>query len=247
LIRDGDILAELLPVITKTSPNTDALDRYLAGLTSDSEAELIEEQVAKQPELVREIESRLRLREGLALLQDRGELKPLLRARVAALRIAVSIAASLLLLSLGVWLVHVITHSRPAVLLAQSLDELEQARTRSSPLPLGERYVLARSRGGDDVVAVVLPPAAAALELAAVPSFSPPAGRFDVSLLAEKDGAFVKIAGATRVPLNKSGYADVFIDSGALMPGTYELSVRSSDAKNDADPVEDRFTLRLQR
>lgn len=232
---------------TKASPNSAALDRYLAGLASDSEAELIEQQVARQPELIREFESRLRLREGLAVLRDRGELKPLLRARAAAMRIAVSIAASLLLLSLGVWLVYLITHSRPAVLLAHSLDELEQGRTRASALPLGERYVLARARGGDDVVVVVLPPAAAALELAAVPSFSPPAGRFDVSLLAEKDGAFVKIADAARVPLDTSGYAAVFIDSGALTPGTYELLVRSSDAKSGSDLGEDRFILRLER
>src|SRR4051812_47740139 len=79
--------------------------RYLAGQLTARDAEDFEAHYAQDPDTVREIERVLRLKEGLAILRERGELDELLRARPAYQRWqpALGLAAGLLVVIVGLW------------------------------------------------------------------------------------------------------------------------------------------------
>ena len=77
--------------------------RYLAGQLSTAESAAFEAHYTSHPEVVREIERTLRLKEGLAVLRDRGELDALLQQR-NYWRPAMGLAAGIAVLVIGVWL-----------------------------------------------------------------------------------------------------------------------------------------------
>src|SRR6476659_833752 len=77
--------------------------RYLAGQLTDAESAAFEAHYTEHPEVVRDIEHTLRLKEGLAVLRDRGELDGLLYRR-NYWRPAMGLAAGIAVLVVGVWL-----------------------------------------------------------------------------------------------------------------------------------------------
>src|SRR5262245_54003562 len=83
--------------------------RYLAGQMDEAEVAEFEAQYAQDPEVVRDIERTLRLKEGLAELKERGELELLLRSRAASRwysrpAVGLAAAAAISALAVGVWL-----------------------------------------------------------------------------------------------------------------------------------------------
>src|SRR5262249_42689001 len=80
--------------------------RYLAGQLDARDAAAFEAHYANDPETVREIERVLRLKEGLAILKERGELDDLVSRRSVASywQPALGLVAGLAVLMIGVWL-----------------------------------------------------------------------------------------------------------------------------------------------
>jgi hypothetical protein len=208
--------------MSKTDP-VEISARYLAGELSDLEAASFEARVAQEPELYRDIELRLQLREGLAVLQAKGELEPLLGSRRRTVRIGLAIAASIIALLIGiVWFFRMSTHAE-IVILASSAAELLDAN--SKPLPIAARYVLVRTRGTEQRNDVPLPPSRSTIELALLPSSMDARARYRISLKMQKSGAPAKPVGEIRgVAADADGYLDIFVDSSHLSPGTYEIA-----------------------
>src|SRR5262245_19899609 len=77
--------------------------RYLAGQLDDATAVDFERHYLNHPDVVKDIERTLRLREGLALLQERGELAKLVQGK-RTWGIPASLAAGLVMMLVGLWL-----------------------------------------------------------------------------------------------------------------------------------------------
>src|ERR1041384_4593660 len=159
--------------------------RYLAGQLTDGDAAEFEAHYAQDPAVVRDIERTLRLKEGLAILSERGELDSLLRARRPMWQPALALAAGLAVLVVGVLLWVGGTTVSP---IGSTLMAL--AKHEGSPLRVANTYVLARTRGASSDVRVTLPKEAAAIELRMIPSARPKSGGFHI-VLSQLDAANV--------------------------------------------------------
>jgi hypothetical protein len=218
----------------------DTAARYLADELSAADAAAFEARVAAEPQLYRDIDYSLRLREGLATLRDRGELVPLMRRdRRRAFASAAAIAAAALLIGI-VWLSRTAQHSEPVILAragAQLLDESGKA------LPIGARVTLLRTRGAARVNEVMLPAARAAIELVLLPPSLVREARYTVFLI-RRVGEGSPVRGEIRgVTVDASGYLDLFIDSSTLEPGAYAIELRTGDGETGVPEGEIAFDV----
>src|SRR5690349_13906761 len=114
--------------------------RYLAGQLDAVTSAEFEAHYAQHPEVVREIERTLRLREGLAVLEESGELDALLHRR-SYWRPAMGLAAGIAVLVVGVWLWIGQMSVAPLVGTVTALTD-----THGKPLHVANTYVLVRTR-----------------------------------------------------------------------------------------------------
>jgi hypothetical protein len=209
--------------------------RYLAGqLDAVSSAEF-EAYYAEHPEIVRDIEHTLRLKEGLAVLAEKGELDALLHRR-SYWRPALGLAAGIAVLMVGVWLWMGQTTASP---MAATIAALTDAQ--GQPLRVASTHMLVRTRGSAQGVAIALPRERGAIELQMIPSSRSENGRYHVRL-AQLDGANaigpVAETSATANPAD--GLVTTYVDSGRLTPGRYAIEL-VPEAPPDSSG--DRFVL----
>src|SRR5581483_3414344 len=150
--------------------------RYLAGQLGAAESAEFEAHYAKNPETVRDIERTLRLKEGLAVLEESGELDALLHRRTYW-RPAMGLAAGIAVLVVGVWLWMGQTNVAPIVATMTALTD-----THGKPLHVASTHMLVRTRGPATVVDIPLPPERSAIELQMIPSSRPENGRYRLVL-----------------------------------------------------------------
>ena len=203
--------------------------RYLADELSASDAAAFEARVAAEPQLYRDIDFSLRLKEGLATLEDREELGPLLTRDKRRVFAAAAIAAALALLVGVVWLSRTAPRAEVVTLARVGADLLDES---GNPLPAAGRVMLVRTRGGGRENEVKLPPRRASIEWAMLPPRVEGAPRYSVFLNRRADGEGSARVGEIRgVAVDASGYLEVFVDSSTLKPGMYAITLQAEGVK----------------
>lgn len=202
--------------------------RYLAGQLSQQEAAEFEAHYAEDPETVREIERVLRLKEGLAVLKERGELDELLRERPRAYwRPALSLAAGLLVIVVGVWMWagRAPVESPIAATLAELTSNGPLLRTASS-------HVLVKMRGPAALLDIQLPRERSAIELRMIPSARPENGEFRVQLgkVDPSDQRVIPIGETHAVASAEDGVVVAYLDSAKLSPGQIRVELSPQDS-----------------
>jgi len=218
---------------------------YLAGRLSASESDAFEQYVSEHPEICKDLEQTLKLKEGLARLRERGELTELLRPREARRWFPYAAAAAVVLTILGsmLWLQR--RNAAPGVLF---LSPSAVASIHHRPSPIVGSYVLARTRGtaAVTVTAVGLTAPTGTVELRILPSDISPGLRYSACLksLDGRDGKRKsRIEGAST---GADGYVTVYADGSELTTGKYEVSL-SPDVPGDTHEDVDRFVIEVRR
>jgi hypothetical protein len=212
--------------------------RYLAGQLSSAEENGFEDYVASHPEIFREIESTLRMKEGLAVLRDRGELAALLRGRDWRPSFAAAAAAVLVVLALGVW-----SWRHAAAPMAPVLAGLPGfVGHDSGSLPIFATYTLIRSRGESADVDIQLPAQHAAIQIKILPSVFVTQGRYRATLQRiGADGEKSLVRDIDGLQAAGDRFVTLYLDSAQLTPGSYEISLAQADSSAASEA--DRFRL----
>ncbi|MCU0760524.1 MAG: hypothetical protein MUF07_15195 [Steroidobacteraceae bacterium] len=210
----------------------DWVERYLAGRLSETEVRRFEAYWVENPDLIRDIEAAARLKSGLALLHERGELAGLMRASwwSGRMRLLVLAACAVLVVAgLATWRS---AQSPQGVLLAAAANALPGLDGAALPRGAVVTVMRLRSTGPADA-RLELPPAPRALELrvlpevvpdgAAAPAATPPR-EYELSLVeVDAAGAELGSAATSRVPADADGFVSVFVDSRTLRAARYRL------------------------
>jgi len=197
--------------------------RYLAEQLAEDEREAFEAYYVEHPEMVRELEATARFKAGLAKLQASGELDRLMKPTPRFGRGYQLLAAGILIAAIGLSLVFSLTNA-PRTVLTASANEL--TTKFGSSLPRGRTYTIMRLRGAQADAEIVLPASPRAIELRLTPDEGAEALRYDVTLSKLVAGqAPQEVARTADVPLGPTGHVVVYVNSGALTPGRYQLSI----------------------
>jgi hypothetical protein len=219
------------------------VERYLADQLTPADAEAFEAYYLNHPNMVREIEQALRLREGLATLRDRGQLDELMNAPGQWRRWAtpLSIAAAITVALVGGWAWLGSTDASPV---AATLEEL--VADSGTPLPLGGKYLLVRTRGAEAALAVPFPAGRSALELQMLPSAGAEGApyRVTVSRADADDRSSREIGEVKALGPGPDGLVSAVLDSQALEPGRYAIEL--APERSDATVPPDRFLIELR-
>jgi hypothetical protein len=220
--------------------NQHLIARYLAGQLDDAQSAEFERYYGQHPEVVRDIERTLRLKEGLAVLEERGELAGLVRKR-DYWRPAMGLAAGIAVLVVGVWLW--IGHATLAPV-ASTIAALTDPS--GHPLHVASTHMLVKMRGPPVVVGIPLPKERSAIELQMIPSSRPESGGFRV-LLGQLDAAdAVAPLGETRAVANSAdGFVTAYLDSGQLSRGRYVVELLPERPSAPGTPG-DRFVVEVR-
>jgi hypothetical protein len=209
---------------------------YLVGRLSDDERRTFEERLLRNPELVREFEQSLRLREGLAQIRAQGYFETgASRAKSVGVWVTALVAAALAGLALFLW----VPRTMPSPVLMASPE--------SRPAGAGAPGVIARftfvSRRDNSTPNVDVPPEGL-IELRAAPAARTPALRYRVTLLQQEDGGSMQVVGTVAgLALSPDGYVRCYADAVRLRPGSYVLRI-VVDTEHPATALTFPFNLR---
>jgi hypothetical protein len=199
---------------------------YVVGRLSDDERRTFEDRLVRDPELVREFEQSLRLREGFQQLRAQGYFeKSAQRARGFRIWPAVLAAAAIAAVALFLWLQP---HTGPSPVLMASLE----ARTAGAVAPsiaAHFTFVSLRKASTPDLDS----PAAGLIEFRAAPGMRTTASGYRVTLAHHDEGeSWTPVATLTGLALSADGYVHCYADASRLGPGNYLLRLES-----DAEPA----------
>jgi hypothetical protein len=209
---------------------------YLVGRLSLDERRTFEERLLRNPELVREFEQSLRLREGLAQIRAPGYLETgASRAKSVGIWLTALVAAALAGLALFLW----VPRTMPSPVLMASPE--------SRPAGVGAPEVTARftfvSLSDNSMPNVDVPPEGL-IELRAAPAARTPGLRYRVTLLQQEDGGSTQVVGTVAgLALSPDGYVHCYADAVRLRPGSYVLRI-DADTEHPATALTFLFNLR---
>jgi anti-sigma factor RsiW len=207
---------------------------YLVGQLSDAEADAFEERIAQDPAVYRRVESVLRLKEGLAVLEERGAIATLLQPSRRRWRWLIGIAA-LLLIAAGIWSWRSNMSSSRGVL-ARAVAELNLPTTGAV---IEARYVWAHTRGGDaQEVVVKRNVEIAQIKLLPADLAANHAYRVTLERLEPASGSSLEALDALA---GGDGYVTVYLAASRMRPGIYEMSIASSGASES-----EKFQFRIE-
>ena len=214
--------------------------RYLADQLDAADREAFETHYTDNPEMVREIERTLRLKEGLAVLQERGELDSLMRTR-RRWNLPLALAAAALLAAAGIWL-WMAPHT-PAPL----AGELIALADSSGHAPeVRATYLLARARGASPALEIPLPSQRSAIELRMIPSARGTITGHEVALSRlEPEKPPVRVGRIHGLKTGDDGLVKAYLDTGPLRPGRYLIEL-SPEQPDISDRFTDRFVIDLR-
>jgi len=216
--------------------------RYIADQLSPAEAEAFEAYYVEHPSMVREIEQALRLKEGLATLRDRQQLEGLMRAHRRRWAMPLSIAAAVVITLVALLAWNGGEHASPPV--AATMQEL---MGEQRALPLGGKYLLVRTRSGEQVLEIPLPDTRSALELQMLPALGKEGAPYqiDVEQLPARGGSGSTLLGRIRgLTPGADGLVSVAVDTGKLQAGRY--AVLLIPAQDDETIPTERFVIQLR-
>lgn len=216
---------------------------YLVGRMSDEERRTFEDRLVRDPELVRELEQSLQLREGLLQLRTQGYLERLAagtrrgslerpRERRLLRWVPALAAAAIAAVALFLWVQPRATS--PGIL--QASPETSAAGAVAALFT----FVATRARSAPDLA---LPPRGL-IELRAQPASHATVARFRLTLLREEEGVPAASLGTlTGLALDTEGYVHGYVNVARLTPGSYRLRVEPAA---DAGGAADSFAFRLR-
>jgi hypothetical protein len=193
---------------------------FIAGRLTDDEHRAFEDRLVREPQLVRELEQSLQMREGLQQLRTRGYFgKAAPRARRLRIWVPALVAAAGAGLALFLWLPRV---SGPPPILMASLAS--RAVTDVTPL-VTAHFTFVSMRGGS-APNVDLPPAGL-IEIRAAPTTRQAVQRYRVTLVRQEEGGFAEsVAALDGLVLSTDGYVHCYADASRLTPGSYVLRIQ---------------------
>ncbi len=220
-------------------------NRYLSGRLSEAECAEFESQMVRDPQLVRELEAIARLKVGLQVLEERGELDALVRGAHWSYRwIAVAAAVGVLAIALLTFRGFVTPEERSMIAAVPAALTDRQGNI----LPSAGTFTVLRKRVTTADAVITLPGAGGAIELKVLPESPAPAEGYRVSLWQQTgSGADERRLGAvTHVMPAAGGFLAIFMDTTALTPGEYLLVVSPTDADDRPDRG-DVFRISMSR
>jgi hypothetical protein len=218
--------------------------RYLSDQLSEADEAAFEAYCVQHPEIFREVESMLRMREGLAVLRDRDQLQSLIHHSRWRSPMVAAAAAALLCVVVGLWIWRPSAPQRPHVLGASPMAFANEA---GRPLAISGSYLLLRSREPSPGVEVLLSPARSAIQIRILPSQYDPTARYRVTLERVTSGIggdFVQESAGLRATADR--YVTVYVDSGSLQAGDYRLSL-TEQASEPRSEEPDIFPIRIRQ
>jgi hypothetical protein len=205
--------------MSEGASHMDYVQNYLGERLSEAERDAFEEQLVTDPGLVRELETTLRLREGLAMLRDR---KQLVTRRPRRVRIATVAAACGGILLASMLYIGLRSAQLAPPVMAASLNALESAA--KVPLAVAKRYVFTTARAASPPPIFDLP-TGGALELQALTSSTDPASSFHLRLERRENQKTLVVGSLKRLVPDADGFVAAYVDASALRPGDYLLVV----------------------
>jgi hypothetical protein len=193
---------------------------FIAGRLTDDEHRAFEDRLVREPQLVRELEQSLRMREGLQQLRTQGYFgTAAARGRRFRIWVPALVAAAGAGLALFLWLPR---GSGPPPILMASLAS--RAVTDVTPL-VTAHFTFVSMRGGS-APNVDLPPAGL-IEIRAAPTTRQTVLRYRVTLVRQGDGGFAEsVAALDGLVLSTDGYVHCYADASRLTPGSYVLRIQ---------------------
>ena len=193
------------------------IQAFIVGRLPDDERRAFEDRLVRDPELVRELEQSLRMREGFQQLRTQGYLEKT-ASRIGRLRIWIPAlaAAAAAGFALFLWLTRV---AGPSPILTAAA----QSHTAADVRPLmAAHFTFLATRSGS-VPDLNLPPAGL-IEIRARPSTHQAAQRYRVTLVVRNEGASREpVAILAGLALTSDGYVHCYADASRLVAGSYVL------------------------
>lgn len=206
---------------------------YLVGQMSDDERRTFEDRLVRDPQLVREFEQSLRLREGLQQLRAQGY-SAAGTSRASQLRrwLPALAAAAVAGLALFLWV-----QARTAVpILTAAVD----ARAAAHEAVIAAHFTFVAVRGGSTLDLAL--PAHGLIEFRAAPALRAAGARYRLALLAvAASGTSQPIGTLDDLAPRPDGYIYCYADAARLTAGNYLLRVESG---TPASVETFRFNLR---
>lgn len=208
--------------MTAPSATVESIQAYLGGRLSDAASRAFEERLPRDPALVRAMEDTLKLREGLEVLRERGELATLVRGpRRVRSQLAFAAALAAGIASVAVFLGLQLLARAPIV--TASIDAFASHSGAASPV--AARFTFAAMRQASASPDFVLP-ASGVLELRVLAPGAEPNRNYRATLTLVPEAAPVATIGAAAPLLpDPDGFVTLYADAARLEPGDYALSV----------------------
>jgi hypothetical protein len=221
-----------------------AASRYLADQLTESERTAYEAALAQDPEVLRELEATARLKVGLRRLRDEGDLDTLVgKPRFGGSTLLVALAATVAAVVVGVGLWRSDLRTDRPQLLAATLQALVDQSGRVLP-QVGTQAMFRRRAEAYDAV-VELPAARGAIELRVQPDDVKPSSTYRATLSRIRDDNSEQPLGSVAdLRLATDGFVTLYVDSSALTPGRYLLSIAGSSG-TDAAAARESFVVKV--
>lgn len=219
-----------------TGGDYEELRDYISGRSSESDRRKLEERLVREPQLVRNFEETLRLREGLLALKAQGYLRGAATSRNTWSRSWPEVllaAAAIAGLSVIVWM-HPRTEA-PSLLTASSTA---QGTGLAAAVSAQFTFVAVR---GDATPELELPPAGL-IEFRAAPEIRVPGTTYRVSLARDEPSGVQQVGAVGRLTLNADGYVHCYAQASRLSPGRYLLRIEPDGTST----VAGMFTFNLR-
>jgi hypothetical protein len=210
---------------------------FIVGRLSDDEHRAFEDRLVRDPELARELEQSLRMREGFQQLRTQGYFTDA-PARGRSSRIwaplLVAAAAAGIVIFLGLLRV-----TEPSPILMAALE----SRTAADVAPSVAAHFTFVSMRGNSVPDLNLP-SQGMIEFRAGPSTRETPHRYRVTLLRQEEGGPARsVASLAGVALDTDGYVHCYADATRLSEGSYLLRI---EPDNNSPGMEELFPFNLR-
>jgi hypothetical protein len=210
------------------SRETDRVRDYLVGRLSEEERRSFEERLVRDPELVREFEQALELREGLKELQAQGYfIKPPAKPVVGAARLRTWLpllaAAAVAGIALFLWT------QRSAVPSGVLTSSPESAAAAGNAATVAAHFTFVSMRGATTPDLDL--PSSGLIEFRAAPGMQGTASRYRMTLVRNDEAGPSRSVGTlSELALGGDGYVHGYADAARLSPGSYLLRIDSGTA-----------------
>jgi len=226
--------------MTDTLASPETIQAYLRGRLSPLDSRAFEERLPRDPALVKALEETLRLREGLEILRERGELARLVRGprRVASYwAFAAALAAGVA--SVAIFLGYQFLARAPIV--AASVDAVTGKAGATAPLTA--HYTFAAMRQASATTDLDLP-ASGIVEIRVLAAGVDEAGTYRATLsIVPETVPAATVGTAAHLKPDPDGFVTFYADAARLTAGDYALAV-AAEAGSATPGAPFRFRLR---